>query len=76
MKLIPLTQGGRILGRRNMASCEKCWDDAYLKFRFDPFKSQAEHYLDLLKERENNPCSPKEQGGEWWDEENQCDSRK
>jgi hypothetical protein len=29
-----------------------------------PMKSQAEHYADLIKEREDNPCSPEEQRGD------------
>jgi len=59
-----------------MASCEKCWGNAYTRFRLDPSKSQAEHYHDLIKERNGNLCSPEEQAGQWWDEEKQCDSRK
>ena len=44
-----------------MPSCEKCWGDAYYKYRFvDPFKSQAEHYQELIKERD---CTPEEQAG-------------
>jgi hypothetical protein len=38
-------------------------------------KSQAEHYHDLIEERKDNPCTPKEQAGQFWDEEKQCDSR-
>jgi hypothetical protein len=58
-----------------MASCEKCWSDAYVRMLQNPDKSQTDHYIDLLNEREKIPCSPKEQAGNWWDEENQCDSR-
>ena len=57
-----------------MAGCEKCWSDAFRR-SYGGSKSQSECYQELLKERENNPCSPKEQAGQWWDEENQCDSR-
>ena len=46
-----------------MASCEKCWADAYKRSRIYPEKCQAEHYRDLIKERENNPCTPEEQAG-------------
>lgn len=55
-----------------MACCEKCWADAY-----DPYNpdSQVERYQQLLKERKDNPCSPKEQAGQWWDEERQIDTR-
>jgi len=38
-------------------------------------KSQTEHYHDLLQERKDNPCTPKEQAGQFWDEKKQCDSR-
>lgn len=46
-----------------MTVCEKCWADAYRRERDEPMKSQTEHYRDLLKERENNPCSEEEQRG-------------
>ena len=43
----------------------------------DPIKDQAEHYEDLRDRRTlSGPiCTPKEQAGQWWDEERQCDSR-
>ena len=59
-----------------VASCERCWDDAYIRSCENPMKSQAKHYHDLLKERKDHSCSPEEQAGQWWDEEKQCDSRK
>jgi len=34
-----------------------------------------EHYNDLLRECAGNPCSPEEQAGQFWDEENRCDFR-
>ncbi len=37
-----------------MASCEKCWKDA---------QGSTEKYQQLIKEREDNPCSPEEQAG-------------
>lgn len=46
-------------------ACEKCWGDAYLRYRLNPEKTQADHYQDLLKEREGNPCTPEEQLGQW-----------
>lgn len=58
-----------------MASCEKCWDDAFMRSWTEPIKSQTEHYHDLIEERKDNPCSPEEQAGQWWDEEKQRDSR-
>lgn len=57
-----------------MASCEKCWGDAYLRSR-STGKSQAECYYELLAERKDNPCTEKEQAGQWWDEEKQIDKR-
>ena len=58
-----------------MPSCEKCWGDAYLRFRANPMKDQTEHYYDLLEERINNPCPPEEQAGQFWDKEKGCDIR-
>jgi len=47
-----------------MASCEKCWGDAYKRTLTNPMKSQAEHYSDLIKERNgSNKCTPEEQAG-------------
>ena len=46
-----------------MAACEKCWADAFWRMTINPFKSQTEHYQDLLEERKDNPCSEKEQKG-------------
>ena len=45
-----------------MASCEKCWSDAYMLSR-GTGKSQSECYMELIKEREDNPCTPEEQAG-------------
>ena len=58
-----------------MSSCEKCWADARRRRFYNLSKSRAEHYHDLLEERKGNPCSPKEQAGQFWDEEKQCDTR-
>ena len=57
-----------------MPSCEKCWWDASLISR-ETGEDRIECYHRLLKERNNNPCSPKEQAGQWWDEEKQIDRR-
>jgi len=54
--------------------CEKCWGDAYRRSFFSG-KDQIDCYHELLEERKNNPCTPEEQAGDYWDEENQCDSR-
>lgn len=60
-----------------MAACEKCWADAWYRMRFvDPFKSQSEHYHEILEERADDPCSPEEQAGQFWDAEKQIDRRK
>ncbi len=61
-----------------MSCCEKCWSDAYLRMLDHPSKSQAEHYKDIVAEREKDgsPCSPQEQSGAYWDQGKQCDSRK
>ena len=53
-----------------MTSCEKCWEDAGLKSRITG-ESKAECYSKLLRERDANPCTPKEQAGMWWDEKSQ-----
>jgi hypothetical protein len=46
-----------------MASCEKCWSDAYARTFENPRKSHSDHYSNLIKERLNNPCTPEEQAG-------------
>ena len=58
-----------------MSACEKCWGDAVLR-SYGSGRSQVECYQDLLRERESNPCSPRDQAGQFWDEEKQCDRRK
>ena len=57
--------------------CEKCWGDAFRRAMNDPIKSQAEQYELLLAERNKvGPiCSPKEQAGQFWDEEKERDTR-
>lgn len=45
-------------------ACEKCWNDAYVRWATNPYKTQAEHYRDLLFERRDNWCTPEEQNGE------------
>jgi len=57
-----------------MSSCEKCWGDAYMRSRSNG-KSQAENYRDILKEREDNPCTFRERAGQFWDEKRGCDKR-
>ena len=58
-----------------MPGCEKCWSDAYSRLMSNPSKPQAYHYHDLITERADHPCSAREQAGQWWDKEKQCDSR-
>ena len=57
-----------------MAACEKCWGDAYMRSLYGN-KSQGECYHELLEERKYDPCTPREQAGQFWDEEKQCDKR-
>jgi len=45
-----------------MASCEKCWGDAYSLSIANPMKCQAEHYQELVRTRSD--CTPEEQAGE------------
>lgn len=60
-----------------MSACEKCWADAYRAEMGDTSKSQAEHYRDIRDRRTlfGPICTAKEQAGQFWDEEKQCDSR-
>ena len=46
-----------------MASCEKCWNDAYTRTHTNPMKGQAGHYQDLINERKENQCTPEQQAG-------------
>lgn len=58
-----------------MASCEKCWGDAWLRSQNND-KSQSDNYQELLIERQDNQCTVQEQAGQFWDEEKQRDRRK
>lgn len=57
-----------------MASCEKCWSDARA-VALVTGRSTADVYHELLEMRQATPCTPIEQAGQFWDEENQRDSR-
>jgi len=57
-----------------MPACERCWGDAFHKSRITG-RSQGECYTELIEERKNKPCTQKEQAGDYWNEENQCDKR-
>lgn len=43
--------------------CEKCWGDAYMRMMLRG-GCQAAHYADLIKEREDNQCTPEQQRGD------------
>lgn len=59
-----------------MPSCQKCWSDAFTRSKLT-YKSQAECYHELIEERnKDNPCSLKEQAGEFWDDKLKKDTRK
>ena len=58
-----------------MSACEKCWGDAYLMSMYSG-RSQSECYCELLAKRKDNPCNPREQAGQFWDDEKQCDRKK
>jgi len=51
--------------------CEKCWSEAETR----GMESKTDAYRTILKERRDHPCTPPEQAGGWWDEENQRDRR-
>ena len=59
-----------------MAMCEKCWGEAYFRSLYSG-KSQADCYHDVLKEVEERGdiCTPKEQAGQFWDDEKEIDTR-
>lgn len=46
-----------------MASCEKCWDDAFMR-NLGNGKGQTKNYQELVEERKDNPCTPEEQAGD------------
>jgi hypothetical protein len=54
-----------------MASCERCWGDAFVMSLGGG--DHVDIYHRLVKERP--PCSPQEQAGQWWDEATQRDRR-
>lgn len=39
-------------------------------------KRKLECYHELLEERKDHPCSSKQQAGQFWNEEKQCDNRR
>ena len=57
-----------------MASCEKCWSDAGL-LTYGTGESKIKWYEKLLEERKDNPCTPEEQAGMFWDDEKGIDKR-
>lgn len=59
-----------------MASCERCWLEAAAR-AVGSGRPTTDVYYEVMKEREEAGlvCTPKEQAGQWWDEEKQRDSR-
>ncbi len=57
-----------------MAACEKCWSDAR-SMAVSTGKSIAVCYGELVEERRNSPCTPRQQAGQFWDEETGLDTR-
>jgi hypothetical protein len=57
-----------------MSTCEKCWGDAWIR-SLSSMRSQWECYLELVEERKGNPCSPRDQAGQFWDEDLKRDKR-
>lgn len=60
-----------------MSACEKCWADAYMIALNDRTVDQGEAYHNLVLSRTTHgpACTPREQAGQFWDEEKQRDSR-
>jgi hypothetical protein len=59
-----------------MSACEKCWSEANSRSLLEG-GSVSQHYQAILEERwkSGELCTPREQAGQWWDEERQRDSR-
>lgn len=55
-------------------TCEKCWDDAYLR-SLASGRTQADEYRDVLAERIGRPCTAEQRAGQFWDAEHKRDSR-
>lgn len=55
-------------------TCEKCWSDAFM-MSYGTLQDQSDCYRQLIENRRDKPCSPKEQAGQWWDEDRQIDVR-
>ncbi len=51
---------------RGRSPCEKCWADAYNRMIAEGERSQSDHYLDLIEERNDagTPCTEEEQRGD------------
>lgn len=54
--------------------CEKCWADAFNR-SYITGRDQSDCYQELLTERKDKPCTPRQQAGDYWDKENQWDTR-
>ena len=57
-----------------MASCEKCWSDAYFESRVSG-KGQSDCYTELVQERKDNPCTPEQQAGMDAEECQKCERK-
>lgn len=58
-----------------MPMCEKCWGDAYMR-SYGSMQDQSAAYIELMEERkDDHQCTPRQQSGQWWDEDKQKDSR-
>ena len=54
--------------------CEKCWAEA-ARSVYGTGRDQYEAYKEVIERMKDDPCSPKEQAGDWWDDELQVDRR-
>ena len=57
-----------------MTSCEKCWAEA-VRRNHSSGQPASEIYDEVLAEHKANPCTPKEQAGQWWSDEWGVDTR-
>jgi len=55
--------------------CEKCWNDAFSRSYGGGELTQSDWYGILLADRKDQPCAPKDQAGEWWNEQLGIDER-
>lgn len=58
-----------------MSACERCWGDAFVR-QLGMAMCQSTAYRQILEERKENPCTPREQAGQWWCEAHEHDTRR